>query len=119
MKGFPEANMHTDRYRHVIPQYDYLFNAEGELLVDFVGKYENLQIDFAVVCSRLGINRSVLPHRNASNDKNSGFKLIIQKFISASPEKKIPYTAYYDDELREYVGLLYAKDISTFEYEFE
>ena len=119
MHRFPEPDMYTDRYRHVISQYDYLYDINGQLLVDFVGKFENLQNDFSAVCSRLGISDSTLPHRNASGNRKSGLKRLIGKISSSRQAKKIPYTEYYDDELREHVGQLYAIDIETFEYSFD
>ena len=50
-----------DRYRHIMPQTQMLCSGDGTLLVDFVGKFENLQTDFAEVCTRLGIEKSMLP----------------------------------------------------------
>ena len=50
-----------DKYRHVMPQTDMLFDEGGTLLVDFVGKFENLQADFDQVCARLGFDS----HRDA------------------------------------------------------
>ena len=119
MHRFPEPDMHTDRYRHVIPQYDYLYDASGELMVDFVGKFENLQDDFSTLCSQLGIDNSTLPHRNASNDKKPGVKRLLEGLFATPPKKKLHYTEYYDDELIQHVGKLYEIDIETFGYSFE
>ena len=35
-----------DKYRHVMPQSEMLYDQSGNLLVDFVGKFESLQQDF-------------------------------------------------------------------------
>ncbi len=35
---------------------------------DFVGRYESLQADFDIVCERIGIPRTPLPHENRSMD---------------------------------------------------
>ena len=55
----------TDAYRHIVPQHEFIHDAEGTLLADFVGRYENLQADFDVICERLGIPRTPLPTRTA------------------------------------------------------
>ena len=116
--GLPEKSHYTDSYRHIIPQYQYLYNESGELLVDFVGKFENLQEDFNFVCSKLNIENSLLPHVNSpylGSSHLTRFKKLI--FLRRIP-KKIHYTEYYDEQTISIVEDMYAKDISTFGYEF-
>jgi hypothetical protein len=68
--------------------------------VDFVGRYENLEDDFARICAMAGLGDLVLPRLNAS------------EFRSAT------YHEYYSDETRALVGKLYQSDAEAFGYEF-
>jgi len=115
--GFPDKDNFSDAYRHIIPQYDLLYSLNGELLVDFVGKFEDLQNDFNIVCLKLGISTSLLPHINSFN-KERNLKNRLRSFLFKTKKIKKHYTEYYDDELKNKVGKIYSKDISAFNYTF-
>ena len=110
-----DANDSFNRYlsliqkkEHVqwIPQYKFIYDDNGRLLVDFVGKLENFREDVYKVLDAinyrrkvLGVNTAMIPHLNKG--------------------KRRQYWRYYDDEDREMVEALYGKDLEIFGYRFE
>lgn len=88
------------RRRHVQweAQSVFLYDDNGELLVDFVGRFENLAEDMAHVFHKIGLDGVELPHVNDSDRQ--------------------PYREYYTDELRRLVEGMYDRDIVRFGYEF-
>ncbi|WVI86792.1 sulfotransferase family 2 domain-containing protein [Methylophaga thalassica] len=120
MENLPVKNSYTDAYRHIIPQYDYIHNNKGELLVDFVGKLETFQKDFDYVCSCLGLSDSRLPHVNStSKNNNLSVKNKLKRLLMFKRSETQPYSDYYDKELKEVVAEMYKKDIEKFEYSFD
>ena len=85
---------------HLWPQVYYLCDPSGEVMVDFVGRYERLHEDWARVCHRIGIE-APLPH------------------LRRTSERRPPYTAVYTPRSREQVATLYRQDIEAFGYEFD
>jgi len=82
----------------VYSQADYITDEHGELIVDFVGRFENIQHDAHAVFSKLGMGHLNLPHINRSNHDS--------------------YQKYYNDQTRRLVAERFAKDIDMFGYEF-
>lgn len=115
----------TDAYCHLVPQHEFIYDGNGRLLADFVGRYESLQAGFDKVCERLGIPPTPLPHENRSLDPprirslNDVKKRVRRWLWTLRPRNVYPhYTQYYDDESRAFVADLYRKDIETFGYAF-
>ena len=67
--------------------------------VDFVGRFENLEEDFAYVCDKLQLD----------------VELKREKLNSSKHEH---YTDVYSDEAREVVSEMFAADIKMFDYKF-
>ena len=82
-------------------QVDYLVDLRGEVLVDFLGRYERLEADFREACSRIGIKGRKLPHRRQAVDR------------------KADYRRYYTDETAELVARHFARDIELLDYRFD
>lgn len=85
------------RPKYFVPQFDWIADADGKVLLDFVGKVENLDRDFAEICVRIGIDKR-LGHRNKS--------------------ERGDYRDYYDAETRRIVAEVFRKDIDHFGYTF-
>lgn len=85
---------------HQLPQHVFLCDADGGLLVDFVGRYDRLQEDFDAVCDRLKVPRRRLPHIGQDSDGKH-------------------YSHYFDRQLKALVQERYRVDIEMFGYAFE
>jgi hypothetical protein len=134
-KTFVGREFHNELWRHkhwfVCPQTEYLCDEEGRLLVDFVGRYEQLQKDFHHVCEQMGLPATDVPHVNANktgkNQANSNVTRELKKVASypwwlirgKSLSKSKDYRDYYDEESKELVAQIYRSDIELFGYEFE
>lgn len=81
---------------HWRPQYHFTqFN--GNTYVDFIGRFENLQEDIAVVFSKLNVNKT-LNKKNSSEHKH--------------------YRKYYNRKTKKLVSEIYKKDIEIFDYKY-
>jgi hypothetical protein len=86
-------NIDNDNFKEFVhSQYEFTKGC------DFIGRFENFQEDFNVVCDKIGIPHKKLPHTNKTKHKH--------------------FTEYYDDETKQIVAEKYAKDIEHFGYEF-
>ncbi len=79
-------------------QYKFVSSENGDIMVDFLGRFENLEQDFNKVLNRLGVRVVRIPHDNQSFHR--------------------PYYEYYDDEAIGIVQSVYKRDIDMFGYEF-
>ncbi|WP_289031851.1 sulfotransferase family protein [uncultured Paraglaciecola sp.] len=116
-KGLPHKSKYSDDYRHLIPQYDFLYDDKGKLLVDYVGRFEKLQDDFDHVCAQLGFSDTQLPHTNSSKIESSLTSRDLLTKTKNNKKHKL-YTDYYDDVTRKLVEIMYLKDIEAFGYKF-
>ena len=80
-------------------QSDYLVDLNGKIIVDFIGKYEQLQEDFDEVCRRIGITSKTLPHKRKATNRGD-------------------YRQYYNDDTARLVADYFRRDIENFSYSF-
>jgi len=81
------------------PQTYWLKSFNGELGVDFVGRFEHLKEDFQAVMGALGNQKLELPHQIKGKGRD--------------------FRSVYDDETIELVARTYADEIKLFDYKFE
>ncbi|MDD5035058.1 MAG: sulfotransferase family 2 domain-containing protein [Methylococcaceae bacterium] len=82
-------------------QSDYVVDLHGNLIVDFIGRYESLEEDFDEACRRIGIERPPLVHSRKAVDRDKD------------------YRSYYSDAAAEMVASRYLPDIERFGYRFD
>lgn len=105
------------------PQYDFLFDVNNRMLVDYIGRFEDLQAGFNRVCESIGLSPITLPHANETGKERSAVYFLKQMVKQVSPFHKIfdehdHYTKYYDNESIELVERLHARDLEAFGYCF-
>jgi len=79
-------------------QIDYIVPPPGLGPLDFIGKVENIENDFAAVCAKLGIGNVRLPVLNTTGHGD--------------------YRSYYDDALQRAVGKHCRAEIEAFGYTY-
>lgn len=108
VKSFEEfvMSLQNEKFRlkilqgiHFCPQYRFVCNENGNIIVDFIGRFESLEQDFLRVCSRLGVLAN-LSHKN----RTAG---------------KLGYLRLYTDEMASVVRNIYKKDFELFKYKAE
>ncbi len=97
--------------RHWLSQHAFVSDSNGQLLVDFIGKIENLADDFAIACKRIGLPDIQLPWLNSREGWKVDKKLMKQK-------DPFYYRQYFTPETQELVRTRYRRDIELFGYDF-
>ena len=86
-----------DKPRMFMPQRQWLLGDDGEMLVDYVGRFESLNEDSGHVCRELGL-QAELGH--------------------AKPSSRGGYQQYYTETGRAIIERHFAEDIAAFGYTF-
>ncbi len=125
-------NLERERYYFVKPQVEYIYDSEGNQLVDFVGRFENLQEDFEKIRNKITPLLGDLEYINKSKRKQNVYSRWNIRHINNILKKKPylirnfspfyntsrPYRELYTKEARELVDSFYQKDIELLGYEF-
>ena len=82
------------------PQLDWISDYENELLINFVGKFENINEDFKHICNQIGKGNLTLPHHRKS-------------------KRKKVYQDYYTPETKAIITKVFEKDLDYFKYTFD
>ena len=90
------ADPATQQRIHLRPQHEFVCAANGDIMLDFIGRYEQLTNAYQHICQRLGIRADRLPRVNRSVRR--------------------AFAEYYDEELRTAVHAFYHKDFELFGY---
>lgn len=85
--------------RYFRPQWNFLQPGDSGQQIDFVGRFENFDVDLKYALKKIGHSNVRIRHRKKS--------------------RRSDYREYFDDETRRAVGKIYARDIDYFEYSFD
>lgn len=80
-------------------QSDFLTNTKGEIIVDQIGRLEDIEKDFEAICRHIGIDSPRLTKANSTRRKH--------------------YSEYYNASTIEKIRSTFEKDIDRFGYGFE
>ena len=86
-----------DTPKMFMPQLDWLKDDDGNVSMDYVGRFENLQNDFRTLCEKLDVAAD-LPHLKAS--------------------KRGHYHDYFTKKASGIIGNWFAEDIDYFNYDY-
>ena len=82
-------------------QSDHLVDLDGNVIVDYIGRYETLAEDFNVISQHCGMKNVCLPHKRKALDRQKD------------------YRSYYDDASIAAVAKHYQRDVELLNYQFE
>lgn len=91
-------NYHFDMFSAV--QRDYLIDLQGNICVDFIGRFENLEADYLEIFRRIGAKPPSLGHKRQET-------------------KRKDFREYYTDHTAELVARRHAADLKEFGYTFD
>lgn len=79
-------------------QTDWILDDNGNIMVDFIGRVENIEEDLKKCFDIIGIKTNKIPHINKTKHNN--------------------YRQYYNETTQKIVKEIYKKDIDFFNYKF-
>jgi hypothetical protein len=94
-----KKNIHTKN--HFVPQYHYICNASGKIMVDYIGRFETINKDYEHILEKIGLKNEIKHENKTSNQK-----------------KMACYTEYYTENTKKIIADVYEKDINLLGYEY-
>jgi sulfotransferase famil protein len=94
------ADAYADR--HWVSQYRIISDSHGRIVCDFIGRLENIGVDFRTICDAIAIPPIEVPHRHKS------------RYDQALRN----YRDLYNDNTRNLIGRRYERDLDAFKYVF-
>jgi hypothetical protein len=79
-------------------QLSYMSDDNQKNLMNFIGRFENINQDFKFICKKIGLEEKNLPHENKS----------LHKY----------YKEYYNEKSIQFIQEKFKEDIETFDYKF-
>ncbi len=97
--AYEEKNpAYCDNPKMFMPQLDWLTDCDGNMLVNHVGKFEELEEEFNIIRRKIKMGQCKLPHVKKS--------------------ERGDYRKYYKDQSAQIISTYFRKDIEYFEYEY-
>ncbi|NRB59418.1 MAG: sulfotransferase family 2 domain-containing protein [Winogradskyella sp.] len=97
--NYPFLSFLQEKIDHkTFSQLYFITNEKGDIPLDFIGRFENLQDDFNIICNALDIEDKILP------------KLLVRKYDH--------YTNHYSPEIKDFIYKNYKKEIEYFGFEY-
>lgn len=93
-------------FDHGIPAVRYVTDDKGSILVDYVGRYETIDDDFAYITKRIGISVPLAAHNATPRSGFAGFS------------DRESYRRYYDEHSARIIADYFAEDIRRWDYAF-
>jgi len=88
------------------PQVSWI-EKDGKQIIDFVGRYENLQEDFEYICKHIGLDKDSSLWKGHEQ---------LEEFNKSGRLKD--YRQYYTEESKKIVGWWFKRDLELFDYSF-
>jgi len=81
-----------------MPQLNWVVDENGKIIVDFIGRFENLDNDWSIICEKLNKPNLKLPHVKKTEKKD--------------------FRSYYNDQSIDIIAQFFRRDIDEFGYAF-
>lgn len=94
---------HLDNNWALQSQLDWITDAQGNIPLDFIGRFEHLKQDFAQVCQAIGMDDPSLPELLKVNHGNGA---------------NLHYTEAFDAESKDIIARVFKDEIKYFNFEF-